>query len=76
MLAHLGSTDESASINEDSTLPGMSKAPYLGTWVMKDKGMDSFTWSFLISGYFSIFHHMLSTNLYGPYHMKDSVNSR
>ena len=38
----MGSTDESASLNEVSTLPGMAKAPYLGTWVMKDKGMDSF----------------------------------
>jgi len=35
----LGSTDEAVSLNEVSTLPGMGNAPYLGTWVMKDKGM-------------------------------------
>merc|ERR1711953_1057906 len=38
-LARLGSTDEAASLNEVSTLPGMQNAPYLGTWVMKDKGI-------------------------------------
>ena len=43
----MGLTDEAASLNEGSTLPGMQNAPYLGTWVMKDKGMDSF-WSFSI----------------------------
>ena len=53
----MGSTDESANLNEVSTLPGMAKAPYLGTWVMKDKGMDSFTSNFVNVLVFLIIDH-------------------
>ena len=47
----MGLTDEAASLNEGSTLPGMQNAPYLGTWVMKDKGMGSLSRTVPISRY-------------------------
>ena len=42
-VVHFGATDDAASLNEVSTMPEMANAPYLGTWVMKDKEMDSFS---------------------------------
>ena len=38
-MVHFGATDEAAGLNE---VPALPDAPYLGTWVMKDKGVDSF----------------------------------
>ena len=38
-MVHFGATDEAAGLNE---VPALPDAPYLGTWVMKDKGEDSF----------------------------------
>ena len=37
-MVHFGATDEAAGLNE---VPALPDAPYLGTWVMKDKGEDS-----------------------------------